>query len=163
MVYQKRKVILLCSVARDTFCPVAFGQRWVEALRWGWGGVLCNSDAGAVENRKGKGLPLNLFLPWSLEEGANPFKVTWKRERAQQRAEPAPAGPWLRMQTWTRLRAQTAGTEWDRNTKRKMTGRQDHDGAREDGLSGVTGGQRCFEKWGCTWGNGWAKRSGWSQ
>ena len=99
MVYQKRKVILLCSVARDTFCPVAFGQRWVEALRWGWGGVLCNSDAGAVENRKGKGLSLNLFLPWSLEEGANPFKVTWKRERAQQRAEPAPAGPSLRMQT----------------------------------------------------------------
>lgn len=82
-----------------------------------------------MENRKGKGLPLNLFLPWSLEEGATSFKVTWKRERTQQRVAPAPAGTWLRMRTWTRLRAQTAGTEWDCDTKRKMTSRQDHDGA----------------------------------
>lgn len=35
MVYQKRKVILLRSFAWDTFCPIVFGQRWVEALRWG--------------------------------------------------------------------------------------------------------------------------------
>ena len=35
MVYQKRKVILLSSFAWDIFCPIVFGQRWVEALRWG--------------------------------------------------------------------------------------------------------------------------------
>ena len=133
MVYQKRKVILLSSFAWGIFCPIVFGQRWVEALRWGWGGMLCNWcwSCGEQEGER----PLNLFLPWSLEEGATFFKVTWKRERTQHRVEPVPAGTWLRMRTWTRLRVQMAGTEWDCDTKSKMTSRQDHDGARRMGTA----------------------------
>lgn len=155
----KRKVILLRSFAWDTFCPIVFGQRWVEALRWGWAGMLCNWCWSCGE-QEGKGLPLNLFLPWSLEERATSFKVTWKREDPAERVAPSTSRDTMGWGPEPDWGAQTAEQRQDCDTKEDDIETGPQRGWEDGRHSSVTGGQRCFERrMGVRvyLGNGWGK------
>lgn len=106
---------------------------------------------GLWRTGRGKACLWTSSYPGPWRKWATSFKATWKRERTQQRAEPAPAGTWLRLRTRTRLRVwTTSGTEWDRETEEESdqeTGLRRGQGKRrkrQHGYSSETGGQSCF-------------------